>query len=58
MMEANNTFGDMTIELGTKEHGGDVSPDGGIDNNVSYETSEIPHVYAKLMQGDQQNAGI
>ena len=42
----------------TKEHGGDVSPDGGIDNNVSNETSEIPHVRVKLRQGDQPHAGI
>ena len=44
MKEAINTPGDMTIEIGTntKEHGGDVFPSGGINNNVFNEASEIP----------------
>ena len=56
MKEANNTPGDMTIEVDTKEHGGDISPGGGIDNNVFNEASEIPHVHEKIMQGDQQQS--
>ena len=43
MKEANNTGGDMTIEVETKEHGGDVSPSRGIDSNVFNETSDIPN---------------
>ena len=43
MKEAINTPGDMTIKIGTniyiKEHGGDVFPGGGIDNNVFNEAS-------------------
>ena len=57
MKEANNTPGDMTIEVDTKEHGGDISPGGGIDNNVFKEASEIPHVHKELIQGNQ-HAGI
>ena len=53
MKEANNTSGDMTTEIGTTEHGGDVSPKEGIDSNVSDKASETPHVHKDLIQGDQ-----
>ena len=41
MKEANNTPGDNTKEMGTNEHGGDVSPGKWIDINVSYGASGI-----------------
>ena len=53
MREANNNFGNDTKEIGKLEHGEDISPGEGIDNKVSYGSSEILQICKELIQGDQ-----
>ena len=53
MRLTNNTLGNNTKKMGTLERGEDISPEKGIEDKVSYGSSEILQICKELIQGDQ-----
>ena len=47
LKEANNT---SDVDASAEVYDGDISPQGGVNTNVSRDTSGVPHVHKKLTQ--------